>query len=373
MATLLGLAGSSLWGQGYPQPQYAAPTSAASYYSPYATQHAAAPLASGQLAGHCHSGDCQHCCSSHCQTGCCLHRTGGFAEYLHWQVRGIDMAYAVPQDGIGGAGTTPMGEVGTADFDYDNGFRAGFNLALDCQSSVGATFTSFEARTSDSIEVAAPGVIQPLVMFPGTFNAGFTAQAAAAAYALDLRLIDLDYRAVWLQGCDYHVNYLAGLRYGHLDQDFEAVFPFATPDGTTQVDSDINFDGGGIRVGLEGERAVWKQAGLRVYGKTTASLLAGEFRSSYLQANQFNGIEAEITWDDRRVVPIGEWELGVSWVSRGDFVRVSAGYHFAWWGNVVTTPELINAVQGYNFTDVGQDTEDDITFDGLVARLELRM
>ena len=321
----------------------------------------------------CKSADCGHCCSSRCCSGTCLHRSGVFADYLYWQVRDVDMPYAVPQDGIGGVGTVPVGEVGVLDFDYSSGFRTGFDLAIDCCSSVSATFTWYETNTNDFTSADAPDVVQPLVLFPGTFNAGFTAQAASAAYSLDLQMADLDYSAVWTQGSRYHINYLAGVRYGHLDQSFRSVFPFAPPDGTTTVDSDINFDGGGIRLGLEGERLMLPARGIRVYAKGVASVLAGDFRSSYLQVNQFNGIEAATSIRDSRVVPILEYELGLSWQNCRDTVRVSAGYYFSCWSNVVTTPEYIDAVQNTNYVDVGDDGEDDISFEGLVARLELRL
>jgi hypothetical protein len=318
----------------------------------------------------CACSSCDHCCASKCCYGCCLHRTGVFGEFLYLSPRNIDLAYAVPQDGIGGIGTVPIGEVGVLDHDYSPGFRAGFNLAVDCCSSFSAAFTWYETDTEDFISVGAPNVIQPLVMFPGTFNAGFTAQEATASYSLDYQLVDLDYRAILLSGNRYHVNYTAGLRYAHMDQNFNSVFPFATPDGTTTVSSEINFDGFGIRLGLEGERRIFANSGLSLYSKTAVSALAGEMRSSYEQANQFNGVEATTAWDDDRVVSICELELGLAWISCSGCVRLSAGYYFAVWNNMVTTPEYINAVQNGTYHDVSQDAEDTIAFDGLVTRLE---
>lgn len=321
----------------------------------------------------CLNDDCEHCCPSMCSGGSCIHRTGAFAEYLNWQVRDIDMAFAVPQDGIGGAGTVPVGRVGVLDFDYEAGYRVGFNVAVDCCSSFTGTYTSLESSTETFVGIDAPFVIQPLVMFPGTFNAGFTAQQALANYSVDLRMGDLDFRSVWFSSCRHHVNWIAGARYARLDQSFQAVFPFAQPDGTTTVDTNIDFEGGGIRLGLEGERAVSAGRALRVYGKAVASVLAGDFRASYRQTNQFNGVEAFTDWRDSRIVPILESEVGVSWNSCTDRVRLSAGYYFAAWSNVVTTPEYINAVQGGNYVDVGQDAEDNVAFEGLVARLEIRL
>ena len=47
----------------------------------------------------------------------------------------------------------------------------------------------------------------------------------------------------------------------------------APPDGTTNVQTDINFDGFGIRLGLEGERRVFARSGLSVYSKAAVSVL----------------------------------------------------------------------------------------------------
>jgi hypothetical protein len=321
----------------------------------------------------CHGGDCGHCCPSHCSTGRCLHRSGVFGEFLYWQASGVDLSYAVPQDGIGGPGTVQVGDVAVLDFDHEAAFRGGLTLALDCNSSATATYTRFETNTHSDISIPAPFVIRPLVTHPGTFNAGATAQAAGAAYALYMDTIDLEYRAVLISCSKHYVNWVAGARYAELDQNFNSFFPFAPPDGFTVVETRLDFEGAGIRLGLEGERRILPKLGVCAYSKAMGSLLAGEFRATYLQFNQFNGVEAFTTWEDTRVVPMAELEVGLSWMSRRGRLRLSTGYYFGAWLNTVTTQEWINAVQAVNFTNVGQDAFDTIQFDGLVARAEVRL
>ncbi len=336
---------------------------------------------SGCNSGHCSSGcssgcsscagnDCNHCCAAKCCYGCCLHRTGAFAEWLYISPRNIDLAYAVPQDGIGGPGTVPQGDVAVLDLDYESGIRFGFNLALDCCSSIALTYTWYDSDTTDFVSVAAPRVIRSLVSHPDTFNAGFTSQQAFGAYDLEFQTLDIDYRSVlWSSKCS-HVNYVAGFRYAHLESHFDATYPFATPDGTTFISTDINFDGGGIRLGLEGEHRIFRRSGLSVYSKGYINALAGQFSADYLQANQFNGLEVLVGWKDDRAITISELEVGLAWQSCRGNVRVAAGYYFAIWDNVVTTPEWIDAVQNVNFVDVSQDDDDTIAFDGLVVRTE---
>lgn len=320
--------------------------------------------------GDCAGNSCNHCCSSKCCYGCCLHRTGAYAEWLYLSPRNVDMSYGIPQDGIGGAGTVPVGDVGICDLEYQSGARIGFNLAIDCNSSIDVSYTWLDVDDDDAIAVDAPDVIQPLTMFPGTFNAGFTSQQAAAAYDLEFQLIDVDYRAVLWSCKGSHVNYVAGFRYAHYESGFAAVYPFAPPDGTTFVATDINFDGAGIRVGLEGERRIFRRSGLSVYSKGYINALAGQFNCDYVQFNQFNGTEAVVGWTDDRVITVSELEVGLNWTNNRGNVKVGAGYYFAIWDNMITTPEWINSVQQVNFVDVANDDGDTVGLDGLVVHAE---
>jgi hypothetical protein len=319
----------------------------------------------------CASGDCNHCCASKCCYGCCLHRTGMFVDWLYLAPRNVDLAYAVPQDGIGGPGTVPQGDVAILDLDYESGVRFGFNIALDCCSSVRATYTWYDSDETDFVQVDAPRVIRSLVSHPDTFNAGFTSQQAFGAYDLEFQTFDLDYHSLlWSSKCS-HVDYVVGARYAHLESSSFAVYPFATPDGTTIVGTDINFDGGGIRLGLEGERRIFRRSGLSVYSRGYVNALAGHFTADYFQFNQFNGLEVLVGWKDDRVITISELEAGLAWQNCCGNLRFAIGYYFAIWDNVVTTPEWIDAVQNVNFVDVSQDDDDTIAFDGLVVRAEV--
>lgn len=327
----------------------------------------------------CQGPDCPPGCANACCQKPCWHHSGVFGEFLYWQASGADISYGIPQDGISAAGSTtppgtvPLGRVGILETDYEPSFRVGFNVALNCDSSVRVTYTQFQTRTNDDLSVPAPFVIQPLVMFPRTFNAGFTAQVASAASSLEMSTIDLDYRGMLFSGQCYHVNGVIGARYAELDQSFNSIYFFAPPDGTTLVASELDFAGGGIRTGLEGEYFLARQFGIAGYSKAMASLLGGQFRGRYLQANQFNGVEAATTWEDSRLVPTAELECGLTWVNRRNNFRLSAGYYFGCWANVVTTSEWINGVQGLNFFDISQDRFDTIRFDGLVARAEVTL
>jgi len=305
------------------------------------------------------------CCCSTCCIPFWQHRTRVFGEFLYLDAKGADLAYALPRDGVDPATSVPFGSVGVANPDYSSGFRTGVGVALDRCSSIVATYQLFESDTYDQINVNAPLVIHSLMTHPGTASAASDSLVADASYDIDFDLIDLDYRRL-LRGSNYHAwNYTIGLRYGHLDQDLLATQPISP--GTTSVLTNVNFEGLGARIGLDYERK-HRCRGWLVYGRGFASLLAGDIDASYQQSNTFALTQATTDWDDDRVVPVLEYELGFGWQNRKGTFRATAGYTMAAWSNMVTTGEWVQAVQRNDYVDLG----DTITFDGLTARIELR-
>lgn len=320
----------------------------------------------------CESGSCGTSCSGCGSCSSCkpcpppnpyAHRTGVFGEFLFLQASGVDMSYAQPRDGLDPATSVPVGAVGVANPDYSSGFRAGGSFALDACTSIVATYTWFESNTHDEISTSVPNSLQSLVTYPGTFTAASNSLFADAVYDINFQLADLDYRSRFYSSNKTAFNYIVGARYGNLDQQFVSSQQ-ASP-GQTFVETDTGFDGYGLRLGLDGERHCCK--GVFIYGRGVASFLAGTYHSTYVQTNTFATVQAQTSWEDDRITPILEYELGLGWQSSGGNVRISAGYYMAAWTNAVTTPAWIDAVQQDNFSDV----DDTITFDGLTARVQV--
>jgi hypothetical protein len=293
---------------------------------------------------------------------------GVFGEFIYLHPRNNDVQFAVPQDGIVALGSVPTGPVGVADPIYSPGFRAGGFFSLGPDSRVIGTYTWFHSTTDTTIDATAPSVINPLVLFPGTFNAGFTAQQASSGYEIDFQIIDIDYQVVYECCQNYWWGYSGGARLTRLTQDFNATFPFGPNDGTTTLNTSASFEGVGPRAGLEGERALFPCCGLRAYGKGSASFLVGNFKTTYDQENQFGGTQALTSLKQDRIVPILDFELGLAWIGPREHVRISGGYLVSAWFNTITTRGWINSVQDGNF----QPGSDTITFDGLTARAEVR-
>jgi hypothetical protein len=132
------------------------------------------------------------------------------------------------------------------------------------------------------------------------------------------------------------------------------------------VHSQVNFDGAGLRIGFEGQRRT--PYGLVFYGRTAASLVAGTFRCAYTQTSGLYGPLVETGYPADRVVPIIDAELGAGLSLWNDKLRLTAGYSFSGWFNIVRTDQFIGSVQTNNFTGM----HDTLTFDGFVGRVELQ-
>jgi Legionella pneumophila major outer membrane protein precursor len=309
--------------------------------------------------------DCNTC--DCCPDPLWVHRSGVFADLLYLRAGNIDYIYAVEQTGTLPT-DSPTGPVGRVGFDGALGYRVGANLCLSNCSSIQASYTWFQDETSDAIS-ANPGTVlifQPGV--PSIPNVGASGIAASADYDIRFQQVDLDYRGLLYGTCDSAVNYFAGLRYANLEQNFRAQEDVGVPAGLTNVTSDINFDGFGIGVGLDGMRRS-SYSGLLIYGRGSASFVSGEFKADYRQTTQFgpNSVVGN-SLEDFRVLTILQTEVGLGWQSECGRLRVTGGYQVAGWFNSLTTGTYITGVQNRQFDELWET----ISFDGFVSRVEWR-
>ena len=325
------------------------------------------------LAQACDSVSCDEagCCDG-CGSACCSspwqHCTGVWGEFLYLHPTGADVAHAQQQNGTGGAGTVPFGLIGVADPDYQPGVAVGLNWALTSTSSIAVSYEFFESGTNGSLPIGAGNAIGSLVQHPG---AGVISSAGplTTTYDVDYQLADVEYRRLLFGNNCAWMNYSVGGRFGHLEQDFLQSGIFSgSQTGIINVLTDIEFDGGGLSFGLEGERIIGCR-GFSVYGNFGVSPLVGQFTSRYTMQNaSTTTLLAHSVWKDDRFVTILDYELGLAWTSCNRRWRISSGYVASFWYNTITTPVLIDAVQANNYVDIG----DTLSFDGITARIELR-
>jgi hypothetical protein len=331
----------------------------------------------GELAGELAAG----CAPTECDVpdmgaACCdiprwTHRNRLFGEFLYLRPRDADVAYAMPVDGPVTPPGNPanpgnqIGRAGVVDPDFQPAIRVGFERAWGACSGVVATFTRFESTTSNVVAATPGNFIQSQVTHPGVLNAEDNWLEGAATLDVDYKLIDVDYRWLISYGNQHAVNLLAGARYAQLTQDFHAGFAF---NGTRDVDTRLQFEGGGLRLGIDAERYA-ACSGWMVYGRGNASFVAGDFRGDYFQGSSFAATEIDTAWKAGRIVTMLDLELGVGWTGPCDRVRLRAGYLISGWLNAVRTDEWIDAVNANQFSNLGGSA---MTFDGITARAEYR-
>jgi len=323
-------------------------------------------------------GDCMGPCRAD------LPRWHLFGEFLYLRPGGDKISYAVPIDGAivppVGAGPVTIGPDAVVDCGFSAGFRAGGELAVSPATTIGLAYAQLESNGNSSVTVNAPFVIRSLVSHPGTQAAPTDFLDGSARASVDLRIADLSLSRELCHGRDYFARWLVGLRYGSLEQGFTSTLTNANMSET--VATDVNFHGGGFGIGLAAERVLGRlccqsrppmcctpRAGFALYGRALASFLAGRFRTSYSQSDSLiPGPIVLAGWEDDRMVPILDIELGASWTSPRERWHLWAGYLFSAWYNVVTTEPFINGVRnGYS-----GDISETLTFDGLNAGVEFR-
>lgn len=322
-------------------------------------------------AGGCSGGQCSGFACR--QSGCDPCRFGprwfAFVDYLYLRPRDAEVAYGVPIDGPVDEPDDPKFQIGptaVADFDYDSAFRLGFGVGLGNLMSIGTTYTHFETDASSSTSVLPGDLIHTLVSHRQTDTASQRFLDAAADYRMDFDLVDVDFRRVVSCGRGHQVTCLLGARYAGLQQDFVA--DFAAPNNEEIVTTDVSFEGGGIRVGVDTE---WYSSDRRcfVYSRSAASFVAGQFKGIYTQEDLFGQDVIYTDWQAGRIVTMLDLEVGFGFCSRNGRTRASLGYLVSGWFNTVNTDEFIKAVAvTSDFTGLNNS----MTFDGAVARAEIR-
>jgi hypothetical protein len=321
----------------------------------------------------CGQGDC--CCDCCCPGWC--HRINIFGEFLYLRARNAEIAYAVPVDGglppAGFGGTLQVGPVATLDPDWEPAYRVGAGFTLNETTAIVASYTNYESRTLDQVQTPGGGPatgVFPLVLNPFPVAAGALPLDAFGLMDLNFRHIDVDYKGLIAYNCDYKVNYVVGVRYTELEQLLAVRYePIAIQLGANVL-SNVDFEGAGLKLGMEGEyygvNSQWF-----AYGKGYASLIGGEFRTTYQSGFDIDAQVVNTSMNVGRLVGIYDIEVGAGWRNHCDNIRISAGYTYSIWTNVMKNNEWINAVQQNNFVDQSDNFNGLLTFDGFTVKAEL--
>jgi hypothetical protein len=302
-------------------------------------------------------------------------RLGVFAEGVLLKARGADVLYAQPRDGVGFV-FAPRGSQGIVEPNYTPGIRVGADYLASPCAKFEASVLWWESRDSSSIFTPNGTVLNSSVVLPSFQNASAQFMFGSATEGIQLKSVDADYNHLMCGNSCFYVSWLAGFQYANFRQYFNSAF--TVNNGTTTVDTHIDFNGGGPRVGLEGQ--VLLGCGFRIFARGTVDLLAGHFGCDFNQQNTFVGNQGFTEYRNDRVVPVLDLRVGLGWTSSNDRFSLMAGYDLSAWFNMVTTADLINAAQSNitnnlntnNFTTNNANLKNTITLDGLTARVEFR-
>ena len=328
------------------------------------------------------------CCNSGCgSSGCCL---GGLcgggggqffatADYLYVHPSFSEATAFVDQDLATGTETfVPL------DFDYNSSYRFGGGWrSCCCGDEIRFMFTRMNSSASDT---AFPGDIVPIEAAPPpggqtNINAGIDAKS----YDLECR------KTIPLGGCccdcgdacggcgdgcggcgeccnnccpAWDITWSGGLRWGDVDwnRSYVAVGSAGT---VTDAEVRMDFEGGGLRTGLEGRRYFFKDGCLSIYGKGDISLLLGDVRVQTVRSTFNPTVVQTQNFSTRQIIPVTELEGGVTaQVSRN--AAITAGYLFAAWHDLGFRDEHeLNLLIPQRYDDANI-----LGFDGFFARIE---
>jgi len=295
------------------------------------------------------------------------HRTGGFGQFLLLRPGNTDVVYAIEQDAQA-INDNPTGPIGRVNIDEEAGFRVGAAYAMNDCSSLVSSFTRFTGDTRDFIQADAGRVLFSPVFHPSEDNVGSESGSAEAESGIDFQLVDLAVRHKWRACNTYVINWLAGFRYGNLEQQFAAQQVMPATDGIRALQTEMEFNGFGMLLGLDATKRSL-HSGLSMYGRGIGSFLAGDWRGSYRNANLTTGGGViGNDYEDFRVTPVLELELGFGWTSKCGRWHLNAGYLTSAWYDAVSTRNYIDAVRASDYRDL----QERITFSGLTAGIEGR-
>ncbi len=292
-----------------------------------------------------------------------------YGEALWIHPTGVDLAHAQQQDDGGVFGPVPFGEIAVADPSYDLGARIGGELEFTPCSAIFVQYAFFETEADSSvaapITVGGSGAVGSLVHHPNA-GIGTSVLPVSATYEIEFQLGDAAYRQILVRNQLQEVSVFAGGRFGNLEQRFSQVGVFGPGAEEITTSTNIEFTGGGPMVGIDGEQRIGV-TGFAAYGRALAAAMTGNFKSDYRMVDTLGGPLVVANWEDDRIVPMLEYELGLAWTNPQGNLRLSAGYMMSHWFNIVSTPLFVDAVPADNYVNV----DDTISFDGLVGRAEV--
>jgi hypothetical protein len=135
--------------------------------------------------------------------------------------------------------------------------------------------------------------------------------------------------------------------------------------------SELEFEGVGAKVGLEGRRYYFKSGWLSTYMKGDISLLVGDLEIETVRTIEGGSVPDDVieqTFDATNMIPVTEIEAGATAQVTCNS-RISAGYLLSAWHDLGFRDEF--EVAGQNVFPLSYDDANILGFDGFFARVEV--
>jgi hypothetical protein len=308
------------------------------------------------------------------------------ADYLYVRANFSEATAFLDQtdDTVQGLGTDEFHEL---DFKYESSYRFGGGYrTCNCNEEVRFMFTRLSSTADD---IAPQGSFVP-------YEVGAPPGGQTFVHAdVDVKSYDLEFaKTIPLGGgggcgCDdpcgcgdacgsscgcpaWDVTWSGGFRFA--DVDWNRTYTAVDEEEfiTTEAVSEMNFRGGGLRVGLEGRRYFFDNGCMSVYLKGDISLLLGDVRMTAARIADDPTTPTDVdtlnfqTFRTRQIIPVTELEAGLTGHITCN-TSVTTGYLFSAWHDLGFRDE-------FNFPTLMETRYDDaniLGFDGFFARLEV--
>jgi hypothetical protein len=333
--------------------------------------------------GYFHGDSCHTGCASSrpsCANGQCYF----FADYLYVRASASEAVTFMEVDN----NTPGLNErtVNQFDFEYDSSFRFGGGYRLcECGEQIRFMYTRFDSFAEDEQDFDT-NIIVPfeVVGEPGGtyfFNAD-----------VDLNAYDLEYaKTIPLGGnccCNcgdacgggcgdgccqpccpaWDITWSGGVRAAEADWQRAYVALGAQDNLVSDAVSSMDFDGVGLKMGLEGRRYFFKDGWLSLFLKGDLSVLYGNLEFETVRTEEGGSVPDQVirqTTENQQLIPVTEIEAGLSG-QVSCHCRVSAGYLLSAWHDLGFRDEF----QLDNVFPLQYDDANILGFDGFFARLE---
>ncbi len=284
--------------------------------------------------------------------------------------------------------TAPVDTIVNHDFDFEDSVRFYGGYRLDeCGEEVRFSYSDFNSSASSN-SAAVPTNTSFEYLGPLEVVAVLDGESISSSFDVGIKNFDLAFAKTIPLGsplacgdcgnscgdscnscCDsccpsWDITWSAGVRVAEVDwtRNTRLVNPATTSNSQLSSRTTMNFNGAGLRAGLEGRRYFGRGGIASLYIKSDLSLLLGNVDIVGIQTNNTNSPTQRFS--NTRIIPVIDMEVGAN-VQVTSNMNVSAGYLFSAWHDLGVSEE-------YDFgLPSTYDDANILGFDGFFLRSEI--